>query len=80
MRTMCVLTNPRTSPCFLWSGAQLSILVGLSYNAMKKMPSSNGILDQTEEEAYWAEVEENAILGAAGFREPGEHYVHWQSD
>ncbi|EOA84698.1 uncharacterized protein SETTUDRAFT_20225 [Exserohilum turcica Et28A] len=36
--------------------------------------------DQTEEEAYWAEVEENAILGAAGFREPGEHYVHWQSD
>lgn len=32
--------------------------------------------DMTEEEAYWVEVKENALIGGAGFREPGEPYVH----
>ncbi|KAH7563710.1 hypothetical protein BM1_00757 [Bipolaris maydis] len=32
--------------------------------------------DKTEEEAYWAEVEENAMAGGAGFREPGEPHIH----
>lgn len=32
--------------------------------------------DKTEEEAYWAEVEENAMIGGAGFREPGEPHIH----
>ena len=32
--------------------------------------------DKTEEEAYWAEVEENAATGGAGFRESGEPHVH----
>jgi hypothetical protein len=32
--------------------------------------------DQTEEEADWAEVEENALAGGAGFREPDEPHVH----
>jgi hypothetical protein len=30
----------------------------------------------TEDEAYWVEVEENAVAGGAGFREPEERYVH----
>lgn len=34
------------------------------------------ILDRTEEEAYWEDVRENAILGGAGFREPGEPHIH----
>lgn len=37
--------------------------------------SSDYIPDKTEEEVYWAEVEENAVLGGAGFREPGEPYI-----
>jgi hypothetical protein len=41
------------------------------------IPSSNFTPDMTEDEAYWAEVEENAIAGGAGFREPEEHYVYW---
>jgi hypothetical protein len=32
--------------------------------------------DKTEEEAYWAEVEENAVTGGAGFRESDEPHVH----
>ncbi|OAL54019.1 hypothetical protein IQ07DRAFT_560609 [Pyrenochaeta sp. DS3sAY3a] len=32
--------------------------------------------DKTENEAYWAEVEKNAMIGGAGFREPGEPHVH----
>jgi len=32
--------------------------------------------DNTEEEAYWAEVEENAVTGGAGFRESDEPHVH----
>lgn len=32
--------------------------------------------DKNEEEAYWAEVEENSLMGGAGFREPGEPHVH----
>jgi hypothetical protein len=38
--------------------------------------SSNCIPENTEEETYWAEVEENAIGGGAGFREPEEHYIY----
>lgn len=32
--------------------------------------------DKTVEEIYWAEVEENAMTGGAGFREPDESHVH----
>jgi hypothetical protein len=40
------------------------------------VPSSNYTPDMTEDEAYWVEVEENAVAGGAGFREPEERYVH----
>lgn len=32
--------------------------------------------DMTEEESYWAEVEENAVTGGVGFRESDEPHVH----
>jgi hypothetical protein len=32
--------------------------------------------DKTEEEAYWAEVEQNALTGGAEFREAGEPHAH----
>ncbi len=41
----------------------------LTFHGLEIATDKNAISEETEEDAYWAEIEENATMGGPGFRD-----------